>query len=62
MVSVSDRAGPVFGAAENSTRPFPVPLEPLVMDSHEPLLVAVHEQPPGAVTPTLPEPPPAGTF
>jgi hypothetical protein len=62
IVSVPDRAGPVLAAAENSTRPSPVPFAPAVIASQPALLVAVHAQPPGAVTFTLPFPPAAGTF
>jgi hypothetical protein len=52
---------PEFGAAENVTVPFPVPLAPAVTVSHPVPLApttAVHAQPDGAVTPTEPLPPP----
>ena len=61
MVSVPvSGLAPVFGAATNET--FDVPLFPEeVIVSHEgALLDAFHMQPAGAITPTLPEPPPAG--
>jgi hypothetical protein len=45
-----------------TTVPFPSPLLPDVMESHEALLVAVHEHPPAAVTPALTDPPAADTL
>jgi hypothetical protein len=61
MVSVPvSGLAPVFGAATNET--FDVPLFPEeVIVSHDgALLDAFHMHPAGAITPTLPEPPPAG--
>jgi len=43
------------------TLPFPDPLAPLVIVSHESLLVAVHAQPLNVVTAVEPVPPAAGT-
>jgi hypothetical protein len=60
-VIVPVRALPVFAAAVKATVPLPVPLWPLVNVIHDALDVAVHAQPPFAVTDTLPEPPVAGT-
>ena len=45
----------LFGAAEKLTRPLPVPLPPLVIASHDSLLLAVQAQ--LAVTSTLRLPP-----
>lgn len=61
MVIVPVRSAPVaFAAAANITWLFPVPDDPLVMDSHSGLLdVAVHEHEPPVVTDTVPEPPAA---
>jgi len=53
-VSVPLRALPVLAATLNPTEPFPVPLAPEVIASHEALLLAVHAQPLVVVTPTLP--------
>ena len=56
------RAAPVaFAAAVNATLPLPVPLAPLVTDSHAALDAAVHAQPLPAVTATDPVPPPTTT-
>src|SRR6185436_751960 len=46
----------VYTATEYITVPFPLPLAPPVMVSHDALLVAVQPQPAGAVTLTLPMP------
>ena len=43
----------VFAATESATVPLPLPLAPLVIVSHEALLVAVQEQPARLVTATL---------
>jgi hypothetical protein len=52
----------VFAAAEKPTVPLPDPELPDVMVSQLALLeLAVHAQPAGAVTPTLPVPPAAGS-
>jgi hypothetical protein len=51
-----------FAVALKPTEPLPLPVAPLVTDSHDvALLTPVHEQPPGAVTVTEPVPPPATT-
>ena len=50
-----------FAAAVNDTVPFPDPLVPAVIVIQVSVVVAVHAQPVGAVTPTLPEPPPTAT-
>jgi hypothetical protein len=60
-VSVPTRPGPVFGAAVKLTVPLPLPDAPLLIESQGALLIAVHAQPPGAVTPTEPVPPDVGT-
>jgi hypothetical protein len=49
---------PPFGLAENATVPLPLPLVPAVTCIHPTLLTAVQVQPAGAVTLTLPNPPP----
>ena len=60
MVSVPLRADPGFAAAVKVTDPLPLPDAPLVMLSHDALLVAVHAHPAGAVTPiAVPSPPAA---
>jgi hypothetical protein len=60
IVNVPVRAVPVFAAVLIDTLPFPLPLVPDVMDTHDTLLVAVHPQPAAAVTVTGPvAPPPA---
>ena len=51
----------VFAAALNVTVPLPVPLAPAVMVIHVSVVVAVHEQPVGAVRVTVPDPPPTAT-
>jgi hypothetical protein len=52
----------VFAAAENPTVPLPDPDAPDVIVSQLVLLeLAVHAHPAGAVTPTLPVPPAAGS-
>jgi hypothetical protein len=52
----------VFAAAENPTVPLPDPDAPEVTVSQLALLeLAVHAHPAGAVTPTLPVPPAAGS-
>jgi len=61
MVSVALRAGPVVGATENSTVPFPFPEPPLGIVIHDALLVAVHSHPAPVVTATVPEPPVCST-
>jgi hypothetical protein len=48
----------VFAAIANPTEPDPLPLAPLVIVSQDALLDAVHVQPAGLVTLTLPLPPP----
>jgi hypothetical protein len=51
-----------FAVALNETEPLPLPVPPLVIVSHDVLLLAaVQEQPPGAVTLAEPVPPAAGT-
>jgi hypothetical protein len=58
IVSVAVRGGAEsLRATENSTLPFPDPLAPAVIVTHESLGVAVHEQPAGLVTDTVPVPP-----
>jgi hypothetical protein len=42
-----------LAATESATVPFPLPLAPLVIVSHDALLVAVHAQPARLVTDTL---------
>jgi hypothetical protein len=61
IVSDPDRDGPVVDAAVNRTVPFPVPLSPDEIVSHDALLPAVHAHPDGAVTATVPLPPSGGT-
>ena len=51
----------VFALAEKVTVPLPAAVETEAMDSHEELLDALQPQPLGAVTETLPEPPPEPT-
>ena len=50
-----------FAAAVNVTAPLPVPLPPLVTDSHAVAVLDDHAQPAGAVTFVAPLPPPAAT-
>jgi hypothetical protein len=57
MVSVALRAGPVVGATENWTVPFPFPEPPLVIVIHDAPLDAVHSHPAPVVTAIVPEPP-----
>ncbi len=59
IVSVPERVDtPVFAAALNETEPLPEPDAPAVTVSHAVLLLtAVHAQPAGAVTATVPVPP-----
>jgi hypothetical protein len=47
----------LFAVTENPTGPLPLPTEPEVTDTKPALLAAVHAQPVGAVTLTLPGPP-----
>ena len=62
IVSVPERdVVPVLAVAENATVPFPVPLAPDVIDSHDTLSVVVHVQPAATVTVTEPVPPDAPT-
>jgi hypothetical protein len=62
IVSVPERVDtPVFAAAVNDTEPLPDPDAPAVMVSQLSLLTAVHAQPDGAVTATVPVPPFATT-
>jgi hypothetical protein len=57
----SDRAPPRFGSTTNPTVPFPLPLAPEAIVIQEALVVAVHAQLAGAVTPTEPVAPTAVT-
>jgi len=58
IVIVPVRAAPVLAATVKPTEPFPEPLAPPVIVSHDALLVAVHAHPLGAVTATaVPGPP-----
>jgi hypothetical protein len=60
-VSVAERgADPVFAVALKPTDPFPEP-PALPSVNHPALLEAVHEQPPGALTETVPLPPATAT-
>lgn len=61
MVSVPERDGPVVDAATNRTVPLPLPDSPDEIVSQGALLAAVHAQPSGAVTATVPLPPDAGS-
>jgi hypothetical protein len=62
-VKVPVRCAPVLAVAVNPTLPFPLPLAPDVIVSHEALLVAVHPQPVEAVTAIdVPAPPDAAMF
>jgi hypothetical protein len=47
----------LFAVTENPTDPLPLPEAPEVTDTKPALLAAVHAQPVGAVTLTLPGPP-----
>ena len=60
IVRVPVRAEPVLAAMAKPTAPFPEPLAPLVIVSHEALVVAVHAHPLGAVT-AIPTPAPPGS-
>jgi len=63
IVIVPVRAAPVLAATAKPTAPFPEPLAPLVIVSHDALLVAVHAHPLGAVTAIpVPAPPGSATF
>ena len=62
MVRLPERGPPVFAAAVKVTAPFPVPVAPSVIESHDALLVDVQPHPAGAETFTDPFPPAAGTF
>ena len=55
--AVPTRAVPVFASELRLTVPFPAPLAPAVMRSHEALLVAVHVQPAPVVTVVVMPPP-----
>jgi hypothetical protein len=59
MVIPPLREAPVFEATETETVPFPLPLLPDVMVTHESPLDAVHAQPCAAVTLTNALPPEA---
>jgi hypothetical protein len=61
-VSVPLREPPVLAATLNPTEPFPEPLPPDVIESHDALLVAVHAHPLVVVTATLPLDAVAATF
>ena len=52
IVSVPERAAPLFAATAIITVPLPVPLEPDAIEIHETLLPAVHAHPAEAVTDT----------
>jgi hypothetical protein len=57
IVNVVVRVAPLFAATWKATVPLPLPLPPAVIEAHGVELEAVHEQPAGAATPTLPAPP-----
>lgn len=61
IVSEPDRDGPDVACASKLTVPFPLPLSPERINNHCALLDAVHAQPGGAVTATLPLPPAGGS-
>jgi len=61
-VSVPLRALPVLAAMLKPTDPFPVPLAPEVIVSHDALLLAVHAHPLVVVTATLPLDAVSGAF
>ena len=61
IVSVTTRGAPTFGATANWTEPLVLPLAPDVIASHGAPPVAVHEQPLGVVTATVPVPPAIAT-
>jgi hypothetical protein len=50
MVSVTDRAGPLFGCTSSRTVPLPVPVAPSVTVTHGTVLAAFHEHAASAVT------------
>src|SRR5262249_28029783 len=62
MVVVPVRAPPVLAAIGNATVPLPLPAAPDVTVIHDTPLVAVHVQPPAAVTATEPVDASAPTF
>src|SRR4051812_5831520 len=62
IVTVPVRPASVFPAITSCTVPLPDPLFPEEIPIQLALLVAVHEQPPGAVTPTAIVPPPLAMF
>jgi hypothetical protein len=63
MVSVPERAAPVFAATVKLTVPLPVPEAPPVTVNHPSFAPAVHVQVPAdAVTATDPEPPASPMF
>ena len=62
MVSVPERAVPVFAATENATDPLPLPEAPEDTVIHDAFDAAVHEQAFDVFTFTEPLPPPAATF
>ena len=57
-----DRCNPPFAVIEKLTVPLPVPLAPDVMVKNASVLLAVQLHPAGALTVTLPVPPPAEKF
>ena len=61
IVAVPFRSLPAFAAIVSCTAPLPEPLPPDAMPIHAALLVAFHEQPPGAVTETDTVPAPLPT-
>ena len=52
IVSVPERAAPLFAATPIATVPLPVPLAPDAIEIHETLLVAVHAHVADVVTDT----------
>ena len=62
IVSVPLRALPVLAATLKPTVPFPLPLVPEVIVSHDALLLAVHAHPLVVVTATLPLDAVSGAF
>ena len=61
IVTVPDRAGPVFAATVSSAVPLPLIDVALAMDTQAALFVIVHVQPVPACTATDVGPPAAGT-
>jgi hypothetical protein len=59
IVMVPLRAAPPLRATWTATLPLPAPLAADEIVIHPELLVAIHEQPSGAVTAMVPSPPPA---